>query len=36
MDDSSGDTKLVDDMIFDKVDHVGGFNLNEQNNLCPL
>jgi len=36
MDDSSGDAKSVDDMIFDEVDHVGGFNFSERDNFCPL
>jgi len=36
MNDLSSDTKSVDDMMFDKVDHVGGFNFNERNSLGPL
>ena len=30
MEDPSGDTKSVDDMMSDKVNHVGGFNFNER------
>jgi len=36
MDDLSGDTKSVDDMMSDKVDHIGGFNFSERDSLCPL
>jgi len=36
VDDPSGDTKSVDDMIFDEVDYVGGFNFSERDSLCPL
>ena len=36
MDDPSGDTKSVDDLMFDEVDHVGGFNFSERDSLCPL
>jgi len=28
-------TKLVDDMMFDEVNHVGGFNFSERDNLWP-
>ena len=30
------DTKPMDDMVFDKVDHVGSFNFNKWYSLCPL
>jgi len=36
MDDPSGDTKSVDNMMSDEINHVGGFNFNKQNNLCSL
>jgi len=36
VDNLSGDTKLVDDMMLDEVDHVGGFNFSERDSLCPL
>jgi len=34
VDDPSRDTKSVDDMMSDEVDHVGGFNLSERDNFC--
>jgi len=36
MDDQSGDTIQVDDMMFDEADHVGDFNFSEQDSFCPL
>ena len=36
IDDSFGDTISVDDMMSNEVNHVGGFNFNEQNNLCSF
>jgi len=36
MNNPPGDTKPMNDMVFDKVDHVGSFNFNKWYNLCPL
>jgi len=36
MDDPSGDTKLVDDMVFDEVNNISRFNFSEQYNFYPL
>jgi len=36
MDDTPGDTKLVDDMVFDEVDHISGLNFNEWYNFRQL
>ena len=30
MDDPSGDTKSMDDMVFDEVNNIGDFNLSER------
>jgi len=36
MDDPSEDTKSVDKMMSDEINHVGGFNFNKRNNFYPL
>ena len=36
MDVLPGDTKSVDDMVFDEVDHIGGFNFSERCGFCPF
>jgi len=33
---SAGDTKSMDDMVFDEVDNISGFNFNKQCSFCPL
>jgi len=33
VDDPFGDTKSVDDMVFDEADHIGGFNFNKWDSL---
>ena len=34
--DTPGDTKSMDDMVFDEGDYIGGFNFNEWYNFRPL
>jgi len=36
MDDPPGDTKSMDDMVFDEVDHIGGFNFSEWCGFRPF
>jgi len=36
MDNPPGDAKLVDDMVFDEVDYIGGFNFSERCSFRPL
>jgi len=36
MNDPPGDTKSVDDMVFDEVNNIGGFNFSERYSFCPL
>jgi len=36
MDDPSGDTKLMDDIVFDEVNNVSRFNFSKRYNFYPL
>jgi len=36
MNDPSGDTKSMDDMVFDEDEHIGGFNFSEWCHFRPL
>ena len=36
VDDPSGNTKSVDDMVFDEVNYVNGFNFGERHGFCPF
>ena len=36
MDDPPRDTKSMDDMVFDKINHVGSFNFHKWYTLYPL
>ena len=36
MDDPPRDTKSMDDMVFDKINHVKSFNFHQWYSLCPL
>ena len=36
MDDPPGDTKSMDDMVFDEINHIRGFDFNQWYSFCPL